>query len=171
MISFISESLLPVTQLDLWHFSSSAYWYIRSWHLACFVLSRVKICVTSVNWHDTCCAFNSQAYQISKIMEFQGIIPSCSIYEGCERVEMYWSSVPACKICLQWVYMAQDFTFPPLHYSPNLHLGLPPWNSPFHFCLLDLRHSVGLLGRVISSSQGLYVHTNTENAHTRTHAH
>jgi hypothetical protein len=44
-------------------------------------------------------------------------------------------------------------------YSPNLGLGLPPWNSPFHFSLLDLRHPVGLLGRVISSSQGLYLNT------------
>jgi hypothetical protein len=35
---------------------------------------------------------------------------------------------------------------------PNLGLGLP----------LDLRYSVGLLGRVISSSQGLYLYTNKE---------
>jgi hypothetical protein len=47
-------------------------------------------------------------------------------------------------------------------YSPNLGLGLPPWNYPFHFGLLDLRHSVGLLGAMISSSQGLYLYTNTE---------
>jgi hypothetical protein len=52
--------------------------------------------------------------------------------------------------------------------SPNLGLGLPPWNSPFQFGLLDLRHSVGLLGWVISSSQGLYLNTNTEK---RTHIH
>jgi hypothetical protein len=39
-------------------------------------------------------------------------------------------------------------------YSPNSFLGLPPWNLPFHFGLLSLRHSVGLLGKVISSSQG-----------------
>jgi hypothetical protein len=39
-------------------------------------------------------------------------------------------------------------------------------NSPFHLGLLDLRHSVGLLGRVISSSQGLCLHTRTENAQT-----
>jgi hypothetical protein len=45
-------------------------------------------------------------------------------------------------------------------YSPNLGLGLPPWNSPFHFSFLDLRQSVGLLTRVISSSQGLYLYTN-----------
>jgi hypothetical protein len=35
---------------------------------------------------------------------------------------------------------------------------------------LDLRQSVGLLGRVISSSQGLYLYTNTEK-HTYTHKH
>jgi hypothetical protein len=46
-------------------------------------------------------------------------------------------------------------------------LGLPPWNSPFHFgFILNLRQSVGLFGRVISSSQGLYLYTNTEK---RTH--
>jgi hypothetical protein len=43
-------------------------------------------------------------------------------------------------------------------YSPNLGLGLPPWNSPFHLGFLDLRQSVGLLGQVISS----YTHTNTK---------
>jgi hypothetical protein len=54
-------------------------------------------------------------------------------------------------------------------HSPNLGLGLPPWNSPFHFGLLDLRHSVRLLGWVISSSRGLYLHTNTEKrTHTNT---
>jgi hypothetical protein len=47
-------------------------------------------------------------------------------------------------------------------YNPNLGLGLPPWNSPFHFCLLGLKHSLGLLRRVISSLQGLYLYTNTE---------
>jgi hypothetical protein len=52
-------------------------------------------------------------------------------------------------------------------YSPNLGLGLPPWNSPSHLGLLDLRHSIGLLGRVISSSQSLYLHTN-KRAHTNT---
>jgi hypothetical protein len=54
------------------------------------------------------------------------------------------------------------------HYSPNLGLGIHPSNSPFHFCFLDLRQSVGLLGRVISSSQDLNLHANTE---TRTHTH
>jgi hypothetical protein len=61
--------------------------------------------------------------------------------------------------------------FSPLwRYSPSLGLGLPPRNSPFHFGLLDLRHSVGLLGRVITSSQGLYLYTNTEKR-TRAHIH
>jgi hypothetical protein len=56
--------------------------------------------------------------------------------------------------------------------SPNLGLGLPPWNSPFYFGLLDLRHSVELLGRVISPSQGLYLYTNTEKrTHTYIHKH
>jgi hypothetical protein len=55
-------------------------------------------------------------------------------------------------------------------YSPHLGLGLPPWNSPFHFGFLDLRPSVGLLGRVISSSQGLYLYTNTEKRTPNIHA-
>jgi hypothetical protein len=69
------------------------------------------------------------------------------------------SSTPVCANC---------FFFFVWRYSPNLGLGLPPWNSPFHFGFLDLRQSVGLLGRVISSSQGLYLFTNTEK---RTHIH
>jgi hypothetical protein len=57
-------------------------------------------------------------------------------------------------------------------YSPNLGLVLPPWNSPFHFGFVDLRQLVGLLGRVISSSQGLYLYINTEKrTHTHTHIH
>jgi hypothetical protein len=41
--------------------------------------------------------------------------------------------------------------------------GLPPWNCPFHFgFFLNHIQSVGRLGRVISSSQGLYLFTNTE---------
>jgi hypothetical protein len=53
-------------------------------------------------------------------------------------------------------------------YSPNLGLGLPPWNSPFHSSFLDRRQSVGPLGWVISSSQDLYLYINTEK---RTHTH
>jgi hypothetical protein len=60
------------------------------------------------------------------------------------------------KMCL-----TQTWFFFLWRYSPNLGLGLPPWNCPFHFSLLDLKHSVGLRGRVISSSQGLYLYTNT----------
>jgi hypothetical protein len=52
-------------------------------------------------------------------------------------------------------------------YSPHLGLGPPPWNSPFHFGFLDLRHSVGLLGRVISSSQGLYLYKKHRKTYTK----
>jgi hypothetical protein len=51
-------------------------------------------------------------------------------------------------------------------YGSNLGPGLPPCKYPFHFGFLDLRQSVGLFGWVISSSQGLYLYTNTEK---RTH--
>jgi ABC-type nickel/cobalt efflux system permease component RcnA len=81
-------------------------------------------------------------------------------------VEGNWFSAIRYKICMY------NFFF--WCYSPNLGLGLPPWNSLFHYGLLDLRHSVGLLGRVISSSQDLYLYTNTEkrpHRHTHTHTH
>jgi hypothetical protein len=51
-----------------------------------------------------------------------------------------------------------------LNTPPPLGATAPIWalaylhETPFHFSLLDLRHLVGLLGRVISSSQGLPVH-------------
>jgi hypothetical protein len=62
--------------------------------------------------------------------------------------------------------------FSPLALQPQLGLGLPPWNSPFHFGILDFRHSVGLLGRVISTLQDLYMYTNTEKrARTQAHKH
>jgi hypothetical protein len=50
--------------------------------------------------------------------------------------------------------------FFPIGTTAPVGLGLPPWNSPFHIgFFLNHRQSVGLLGRVISSSQGLYLHT------------
>jgi hypothetical protein len=63
-------------------------------------------------------------------------------------------------------YTDQAIFFFLWRYSPQWGLGLPPWNSPFHLGFLNLRQTVGLLGRVISSSQGLYLYTNTEK---RTH--
>jgi hypothetical protein len=37
-----------------------------------------------------------------------------------------------------------------------------PWNALFHFSFLILGQSVGLLGRGISTSQGLYLHRTTQ---------
>jgi hypothetical protein len=54
-------------------------------------------------------------------------------------------------------------------HSPNLGIGLTAWNSPFHFGLLDLRYSLGLLVRVISSSQGRDLYTKHRKTHTHTH--
>jgi hypothetical protein len=51
-------------------------------------------------------------------------------------------------------------------YSSNLGFGLPPWNSPFHFGLLDFRQTVGLLGRVIKASTCTQTQKNT---HTHKH--
>jgi hypothetical protein len=55
-------------------------------------------------------------------------------------------------------------------YSPNLCLGLPPWNSPFHFGLLDLRHSINSLvgwsarrkaSTCTQTQKNTHIHTNT----------
>jgi hypothetical protein len=77
-----------------------------------------------------------------------------------------------CNFILQssfaWIKTPRSCDLFSWRYIPNWGLGLPPWNSPFHFGFLDLRQSVGLLGRVISSSQGLYLYTNIEK---RTHTH
>jgi hypothetical protein len=70
------------------------------------------------------------------------------------RLKFMFSRI--CFVILKLHRVLLDFFFL-WRYSSNLGLGLPPWNSPFHFSFLDLRHSVGLLGRVISSSQGLYL--------------
>jgi hypothetical protein len=73
------------------------------------------------------------------------------------------------KVSIMRSFIMSFFFFPPWRYSPNLGLGLSPWNSPFHFGFPDLRQSVGFLGRVISSSQGLSTCTQTQkNAHTST---
>jgi hypothetical protein len=69
-------------------------------------------------------------------------------------------------LCILYSHLKYSYTFFFLwRYSPNLGLGLPPWNSSFHFGFIDLRQSVGLLGRVISSSQGLSTCTQTLNIH------
>jgi hypothetical protein len=49
------------------------------------------------------------------------------------------------KDLTDWATISSSNLFP-WHYSPNLDLGPPPWNSPFHFGFLDLRQSVGLFG-------------------------
>jgi hypothetical protein len=53
-------------------------------------------------------------------------------------------------------------------YSPNLDLGLPSWNSPFHFGLLDLRYSVGFLGRWSVDRKASTCTQTQKNAHTHT---
>jgi hypothetical protein len=65
-----------------------------------------------------------------------------------------------------WNYMLwYSLVFPPLVLQPNSGLG--HFNKiSFSLQLLDLGQSVGLLGWVISSSQGLSLYANIENAHT-----
>jgi hypothetical protein len=68
------------------------------------------------------------------------------------------------RICQRELHPCRYFFFPCGATAPIGALAY----SPFHFGLLDLRHSVGILGRVISSLQGLYLHTN-KRKHTYTH--
>jgi hypothetical protein len=72
-------------------------------------------------------------------------------------VYLFHESVPRARWCSVSEDMHDFFSL--WRYSPNLGHGLPPWNSLFHFGLLDFRHSVRLLGRVNISSQGLYLYT------------
>jgi hypothetical protein len=74
---------------------------------------------------------------------------------------------PKGQVSKGWPTEGSDFGhfFFPLALQPNLGLGRLHEIS-VSLQLLDLGQSVGLLGRVISSSQGLYLYTNTEK---RTH--
>jgi hypothetical protein len=93
-------------------------------------------------------------------------------------LSLYWPSYPnigmraVLKMVVRWIWREDDvasnllsvasvqslitsftqskYFFLIWRYSPNLGLCLPPWNSPFHFGLLDLRYPVGLRGWVIS---------------------
>jgi hypothetical protein len=44
-----------------------------------------------------------------------------------------------------------------------------PWNALFYFSFLNLRHSVGFLGRGISTSQSRYLHRTTQTKNKRRH--
>jgi hypothetical protein len=72
--------------------------------------------------------------------------------------------------CNSTIYYVFAFFFH-WHYSPS---GPRPTSMKLsvslRFFFPSLRQSVGLLGRVISSSQGLYLYTNTEK-HTHIHKH
>jgi hypothetical protein len=84
------------------------------------------------------------------------------------KVELYLHS-PICFRGIVLKYLSKWTTFLLIwRYNPNSGFGLPPCNFTFHFSLLDLRQSAGLLGRVISSSQGLYLYKTQKNAHTYT---
>jgi hypothetical protein len=110
----------------------------------------------------------------------RGTSPVGSRYQKTGEDTADWEGLSVCCSELQSVWIGDSAVvtcgyelcvfFFLWHYSPNLDLGLPPWNSPFHFSFLHLRQSVGLLGRVISSSQGLYLYTNTEK-YTHIHKH
>jgi hypothetical protein len=87
-----------------------------------------------------------------------------------------WLAAPMSEVPSNLSQYKMNTIFFLWRYSPNLGLGLPPWNSPFHFGLLHPSHSVGFLGRVISSSQRPCLYTNTEKCtrartHTHTHTH
>jgi hypothetical protein len=53
------------------------------------------------------------------------------------------------------------------HYSPNLGLGLPPWTTPFHFGLLDLK----TFGRTPWAGDQLIARPLPVHKHRKTHIH
>jgi hypothetical protein len=68
-------------------------------------------------------------------------------------------------------YMCMKYCFM-LHLLLLVLLSSYAPSSPHIFCFPNLfRHSVGFLGRVISSSQGLYLHRITQHRKTRTNIH
>jgi hypothetical protein len=58
---------------------------------------------------------------------------------------------------------------PSSSFLPHLRVCSRFWSLGLSFLFLDQGQSVGLLGRVISSSQGLYLYTNTKKKKTHTH--
>jgi hypothetical protein len=116
--------------------------------------------------------FNCTCYSL---VPWSGVTQKCDLLSltlRWKRALEFWHGECKFTFCdgrCQCTVLITCVLFSPWRYSPNLGLGLPPWNSPVHFGVLDLRQSVGLLGRVISSSQGLYLYTNTEKrSHTNT---
>jgi hypothetical protein len=97
--------------------------------------------------------FSSKAihssYKHSKILTVKNACGS-SVHSGMGytfSALVYWyKKVNVAKLGKQYLFF---FLW---HYSPISGLGLPPWNFLFHFSLLVLRQSVGLLGRVVNSS-------------------
>jgi hypothetical protein len=89
----------------------------------------------------------------------------CQLFRKLSWIEPVSSKSKPFTLWLSFVNWPVYF-FPLWRYSPILGLGLPPWNFPFHFDLLDLRQSVGLLW---AGDQLLArpLYTNTEkNTHT-----
>jgi hypothetical protein len=69
------------------------------------------------------------------------------------------------QVLFFFIIITLSFSFPLWRYSSIWALAASMKLS-VSLQLLNLGHSAGLLGRVISSSQGLYLYTNTEK---RTH--
>jgi hypothetical protein len=68
-----------------------------------------------------------------------------------------------CESNMHILWYSLESIHPPVR--PSVHVRVAstwsighPWNASFHFSFLLLRQSVGLLGRVISPSQGRYLH-------------
>jgi hypothetical protein len=102
--------------------------------------------------------------KVHSVVDFLiSVLPEDDLMMPKHRMYMYFNDI--------FSELNTDFFFL-WRYSPNFVLGLPPWNSTFHFgftsVLIDLRHSVGLFVRVISSSQGLSTCTQIQKTHTYT---
>jgi hypothetical protein len=96
---------------------------------------------------------------------------------GQSKIHLYIRKVTTCAVNQivfgRGRYSNLYFSYRTIFFSLALQPQFGPWHTSMKLSVsfrffLDLRHSVGLLGRVISSSQGLYLYTNTENS---THEH
>jgi hypothetical protein len=77
-----------------------------------------------------------------------------------KSTQVFW------KRCGKW-YRYTCTLLVPLHHHQRLYSPNGPWPPLLRFRNQFLRHAVWLLGRVISSSQGLYLHITTHHIKTK----
>jgi hypothetical protein len=99
------------------------------------------------------------SFEFRKILENSWVEERKAASQGGLDSVQYITNKMSADVTKLWIYTStHPFAFMVffLGTTAPVGLGLPPWTSPFTSGFLDLTHSVGLLGRVISS------YTNTE---------